>query len=205
MRFTPSSRLRRSLWRRQRNGCHTALCRRFYAFRCGRAEGRLFNPEAVVQAQDGSVSTYKLPEHLQAALFTRAGCTATGKDDSMNRPQLVTSRLANRFEKRTDTGEWCEGCNNTYTRESYSPGLYRCPKCEVYMEVHDWLLHSYGVMLEEWRHKFGLSRKGALQHAREFGGLFDDIQELMMDGYSMRDYEAALEAEVARLGNEAAD
>jgi hypothetical protein len=43
-------------------------------------------------------------------------------------------------------------------------------------------------MLEQWRIKMGLSREGALQHASEFNGLFDDIQEFLMDGYSMQEY-----------------
>ncbi len=32
------------------------------------------------------------------------------------------------FEHRTGRGETCEGCNSSYTRESYIPGRYRCPK-----------------------------------------------------------------------------
>jgi hypothetical protein len=101
------------------------------------------------------------------------------------------------FEHRTGRGETCEGCNSSYTRESYIPGLYRCPKCEAYMEVYDRLHQSYAVMLEQWRVKLGLSREGALQHAREFDGLFDDIQNLLMDGYSLRDHEAIRDAEDA--------
>ena len=66
------------------------------------------------------------------------------------------------------------------------------------MAAFDAMLQSYAVMLEEWRHKFGLSREGALQHAREFDGLFDDIQNLLMDGYSLRDYEAMLDAEAVK-------
>ena len=124
----------------------------------------------------------------------------------MNRPQLITGHLSNRFENRDARGESCEGCSSTYTRESSISGLYRCPKCEAYMAAFDALLQSYGAMLEEWRHKFGLSREGALQHAREFDGLFDYIQNLLMDGYSMRDLEELLdrEEEIA-AGTEAAD
>ena len=102
------------------------------------------------------------------------------------------------FEHRTRRGEGCEGCNSSYTRESYIPGLYRCPKCEAYMEVYDRLHQSYAAMLEEWRAKFNLSREGALQHAREFDGLFDDIQNLLMDGYSLRDHEAIRDAEAVK-------
>jgi hypothetical protein len=67
------------------------------------------------------------------------------------------------------------------------------------MEVHDRLIQSYPVMLEEWQGKFGLSRKGTLMHAEEFAGLFDDIREPLMDGYSLRDHEAMLDAEEAEV------
>jgi hypothetical protein len=74
------------------------------------------------------------------------------------------------------------------------------------MAAFDVMLQSYGVMLEEWRHKFGLSREGALQHAREFDGLFDYIQNLLMDGYGMRDLEELLDREEeSAAGTEAAD
>jgi hypothetical protein len=103
------------------------------------------------------------------------------------------------FEHRTGRGETCEGCDSSYTREAYIPGVYRCPKCEAYMGVHDHLLQSYAVLLEQWRAQFGLSREGALQHACEFHGLFDDIQNLLMDGYSLRDHEAIRDAEEAQV------
>ncbi len=63
MRSIASSRLSRLSWRWLPNGSHTALCRRSHALRCGRSgrEDRLFNPEAVVKAKDGSETVYQLP------------------------------------------------------------------------------------------------------------------------------------------------
>lgn len=105
---------------------------------------------------------------------------------------VVTPRPENRFEYREGRGETCEGCNDHYTRLSYAGTTYRCPKCESYMLAYDALAQSYAVLLEAWRTKFGLSREGALAHAREFDGFNDDIRDFLMDGYSMREYEEEL-------------
>ena len=82
----------------------------------------------------------------------------------MSNRHEVTTRPENRFEYREGRGEGCEGCNSRYTRESYHPGVYRCPKCEAYYASFDALTHSYATMLEEWRKRMGLSREAALRN-----------------------------------------
>ena len=106
----------------------------------------------------------------------------------MKNVPVVTTRPEHRFEHREDKGQKCEGCGSSYTRESHFVDVYRCPKCEAYFSTFDALAQSYAAMLEQWRVKMSLSREGALQHAREFDGLFSDIQEFLMDGYSMQEY-----------------
>ena len=121
----------------------------------------------------------------------------------MSNRHEVTTHPKNRFEHREGKGEQCEGCNSTYTRESYRSGVFRCPKCEAYYASFDILAQSYAVMLEEWRKKMGLSREAAFRQADDFHGLYDDIQNFLMDGYSMYDYNTQRRLESETEGVEA--
>ncbi len=88
----------------------------------------------------------------------------------------------NRFTKNADPKKHCDGCNRILTRESEFG--FCCPECESYLTVHEHLGVNFGVTLERWCHRHGLTREAARRVAEEFLGLTEESINAGMDGYS---------------------
>ncbi len=101
----------------------------------------------------------------------------------------------NRFtEKPEDSELICDGCNNTYTRESRH-GV-NCPECESYLIASEALVVNLAVHLERWRHRHGLSREGTIAAIRDFITLDNKWINMAMDCYSWTEARAAEKEEV---------
>lgn len=104
----------------------------------------------------------------------------------MNDPKMLEGRPANRFEKRANIKEWCDGCNDEVTRLSQHG--WHCATCEAYHAHYDALMQGYAVVLRAWQERHGLTLEQTLQIAREFDGMYEAVQVFLMDGYTFGEY-----------------
>lgn len=119
----------------------------------------------------------------------------------MNGPREVEGRPANRFERRSDEKEWCDGCNEQITRLTYRG--WHCAACEAYHAHYDAMMQSYAVMLKAWQERHGLTLWQASQIAREFDEMYKAAQVFLMEGYTFEEYTVQKELEEAKKEPEA--
>lgn len=116
----------------------------------------------------------------------------------MSGPKMLEGRPANRFERRTDDKEWCEGCNDEVTR--LGGRGWHCAACEAYHAHYDALMQGYAVVFKAWMERHGLTHVQALMVANEFFDLYEPVQVFLMDGYTFGEYteQRELEAEAEK-------